>query len=791
MTDSSSENARQAALDYHEFPKPGKLEIRATKPMANQRDLSRAYSPGVAEACLEIKADPASAARFTTRGNLVGVVTNGTAVLGLGNIGALASKPVMEGKAVLFKKFANIDCFDIEVDETDPEKLAEIVAALEPTFGAINLEDIKAPDCFIVERICRERMKIPVFHDDQHGTAIVVGAAATNALRVAGKRFEDAKIVSTGGGAAGIACLNMLLKLGAKRENVWLCDIHGLVHEGRDVDMNPEKAAFAQATELRTLDQVIEGADLFLGLSGPGVLTGAMVRRMAARPIIFALANPNPEIEPAEARAANPDAIIATGRSDYPNQVNNVLCFPFIFRGALDVGATEINDEMQIACVEGIAALARASSSAEAAAAYQGERLSFGPEYLIPKPFDPRLLAIVAGAVAEAAMASGVATRPVEDLEAYKQKLNTSVYRSAFIMRRVFEVARTDDRRIVFAEGEDLRVLHAVKAMTEEVTARPILIGRPDVIESRCERNAIPLKVGHDFELVNPEDDPRYREYWGTYHAIMQRRGVTPDLARAIMRTNTTAIAATMVHRGEAESMICGTFGQYLWHLKYVQEVLGSDELHPIGALSLMIHERGVIFVADTQVHPVPTPQEIADVTIAAARHVRRFGLEPKIALCSHSQFGNLETDSGRRMRAALAILDAQALDFAVRGRDAFRRGARSRAPRAHLPERPLRGAGERADLRQHRRGERGPQRHQDARRRARGRADPDGHGQPRPYRHPVDHGARPAQHRRARRGAGAELRLRVRAGGGAARGQRDRRAGSGGRRGRRRRYRP
>ena len=668
MTDSSSENARQAALDYHEFPKPGKLEIRATKPMANQRDLSRAYSPGVAEACLEIKVDPASAARFTTRGNLVGVVTNGTAVLGLGNIGALASKPVMEGKAVLFKKFANIDCFDIEVDEADPEKLAEIVAALEPTFGAINLEDIKAPDCFIVERICRERMKIPVFHDDQHGTAIVVGAAATNALRVAGKRFEDAKIVSTGGGAAGIACLNMLLKLGAKRENVWLCDIHGLVHEGRDVDMNPEKAAFAQATELRTLDQVIEGADLFLGLSGPGVLTGAMVRRMAARPIIFALANPNPEIEPTEARAANPDAIIATGRSDYPNQVNNVLCFPFIFRGALDVGATEINDEMQIACVEGIAALARASSSAEAAAAYQGERLSFGPEYLIPKPFDPRLLAIVAGAVAEAAMASGVATRPVEDLEAYKQKLNTSVYRSAFIMRRVFEVARTDDRRIVFAEGEDLRVLHAVKAMTEEVTARPILIGRPDVIESRCERNAIPLKVGHDFELVNPEDDPRYREYWGTYHAIMQRRGVTPDLARAIMRTNTTAIAATMVHRGEAESMICGTFGQYLWHLKYVQEVLGSDELHPIGALSLMIHERGVIFVADTQVHPVPTPQEIADVTIAAARHVRRFGLEPKIALCSHSQFGNLETDLGRRVRGALAILDAQALDFAYEG---------------------------------------------------------------------------------------------------------------------------
>ena len=422
MSDGSSENARQAALDYHEFPKPGKLEIRATKPMANQRDLARAYSPGVAEACLEIKADPGAAARYTARGNLVAVVSNGSAVLGLGNIGALAGKPVMEGKAVLFKKFANIDCFDIEVDEKDPVKLAEIVTALEPTFGAINLEDIKAPDCFVVERLCRERMKIPVFHDDQHGTAIVVGAAATNALKVAGKAIETVKIVSTGGGAAGIACLNMLMKLGARRENIWLCDIHGLVYAGREVDMNPEKAAFAQATPLRTLAEVIGGADLFLGLSGPGVLTADMVREMAKDPIVFALANPNPEIDPAEARAANPDVIIATGRSDYPNQVNNVLCFPFIFRGALDVGATEINDAMQIACVEGIAALARASSSAEAAAAYEGERLCFGRDYLIPKAFDPRLLAIVAGAVAEAAMATGVATRPVADLEAYRDR---------------------------------------------------------------------------------------------------------------------------------------------------------------------------------------------------------------------------------------------------------------------------------------------------------------------------------------------------------------------------------
>jgi malate dehydrogenase (oxaloacetate-decarboxylating)(NADP+) len=668
VSDGATDNARQAALDYHEYPRPGKLEIRATKPMANQRDLARAYSPGVAEACLEIKADPATAARYTARSNLVAVVSNGTAVLGLGNIGALASKPVMEGKAVLFKKFANIDCFDIEVNESDPVKLAEIVASLEPTFGAINLEDIKAPDCFVVERLCREKMKIPVFHDDQHGTAIVVGAAAVNALRVAEKRIEDVKIVSTGGGAAGIACLNMLMKLGAKRENIWLCDLHGLVHEGREEDMNPEKAAFAQKTDLRTLAEVIPGADLFLGLSGPNVLKVEMVKAMAEDPIILALANPNPEIDPAVARAANPRAIIATGRSDYPNQVNNVLCFPFIFRGALDVGATTINDEMEIACVEGIAALARGSSSAEAAAAYQGERLSFGRDYLIPKPFDPRLLAIVAGSVAKAAIESGVATRPVADFDAYRAELNRSVYRSAFIMRRVFEAARDSVRRIVFAEGEDERVLRAVLAMNEEGVDRPVLIGRPEVIEMRCERNAIPIRQGEHYELVNPESDPRYRDYWGTYHEIMQRRGVTPDLARAIMRTNSTAIGAVMVHREEADSLICGTFGQYLWHLNYIRQVIGSPKLRPIGALSLMIHERGVLFVADTHVNAEPTPAQIADTVIGAARHVRRFGLTPRIALCSHSQFGNLDTDSGRRMRAALEILDGMDLDFAYEG---------------------------------------------------------------------------------------------------------------------------
>jgi malate dehydrogenase (oxaloacetate-decarboxylating)(NADP+) len=667
-SDSQKDGLRQAALYYHEFPRPGKLEIRATKPLANGRDLARAYSPGVAEACLEIKADPSAAARYTIRGNLVAVVTNGTAVLGLGNIGALASKPVMEGKAVLFKKFAGIDCFDIELNEPDPVKLAEIVCALEPTFGAINLEDIKAPDCFTVERICRERMNIPVFHDDQHGTAIVVGAAAMNALHVAGKRFDQIKIVSTGGGAAGIACLNMLLKLGVRRENVWLCDIHGLVHLGREQDMNPEKAAYAQDSDLRSLDQVIDGADLFLGLSGPRVLTPDMVARMAPRPIIFALANPTPEILPEDARAAAPDAIIATGRSDYPNQVNNVLCFPFIFRGALDVGATEINDAMQLACIDGIAALARATTSAEAAAAYRGESLTFGAEYLIPKPFDPRLIGIVASAVAQAAMDTGVATRPITDMDAYRQKLAGSVFKSALLMRPVFQAAATASRKIVFTEGEDERVLRAAQAILEETTEQPILIGRPEVIEARCDRHGLTIRPGRDFQIVNPENDPRYRDYWGTYHQIMARRGVTPDLARAIMRTNSTAIGAVMVHRGEADSLICGTFGEYRWHLNYVTQVLGTDTMQPHGALSLMILEDGPLFIADTQVRVTPTPAEIAETAVGAARHVRRFGLVPQVALCAQSQFGNMAGGTGETLRAALDILDAAPRDFAYEG---------------------------------------------------------------------------------------------------------------------------
>lgn len=663
-----SQSLRQAALFYHEHPKPGKLEIRATKPMANGRDLARAYSPGVAEACLEIKDDAANAARYTTRGNLVGVVSNGTAVLGLGNIGALASKPVMEGKAVLFKKFANIDCFDIEVDEPDPEKLAEIVCALGPTFGAINLEDIKAPDCFIVEKICRERMNIPVFHDDQHGTAIVVGAAAKNAMHVTGKAFADIKIVSTGGGAAGIACLNMLLKMGAKRENIWLCDVHGLVYEGRTIDMNPHKSTFAQATDKRTLDDVIDGADLFLGLSGPNVLKPEMVQKMADRPIIFALANPSPEILPELAREVAPGAIIATGRSDFPNQVNNVLCFPFIFRGALDVGATEINDAMQLACIDGIAELARATTSAEAAAAYRGEEMTFGPDYLIPKPFDPRLVGIVSSAVAKAAMDSGVATRPIDDLEAYRERLNQTVFKSALLMRPVFEAAAAASRRIVFAEGEEERVLRAAQAILEETTETPILIGRPEVIEQRCERIGLDIRPGRDFQLVNPENDPRYYDYWNSYHTLMQRRGVTPDLAKAIMRTNSTAIGAIMVQREEADSLICGTFGEYRWHLNYVTQVLGTDELTPDGALSLMILENGPLFIADTHVHQLPTPEELAQSAIGAARHARRFGVEPRVAFCSQSQFGNHGEGSGQRLRAAMALLDQAPRDFIYEG---------------------------------------------------------------------------------------------------------------------------
>ena len=658
--------ARQEALDYHEFPKPGKLEIRATKPMATGRDLSNAYSPGVADACLEIEKTPSDAARYTAKGNLVAVISNGTAVLGLGDIGALASKPVMEGKAVLFKKFAGIDCFDIEVNETDPEKLADLICRLEPTFGAVNLEDIKAPECFLVEKLCKERMSIPVFHDDQHGTAIVATAAAMNALRVAGKKADEIKVVALGAGAAGIACLKMFMVMGVPKENITMLDSKGVVHDQRN-NLNAEKAEFAKSTEMRSIDDAMTGADLFLGVSGPGLLTAEMVKKMAPNPIIFALANPTPEIMPEVARTASPGALIATGRSDYPNQVNNVLCFPFIFRGALDVGATEINEAMKLACAEAIAGLAREPADATVGQAYAGEALMFGADYLIPKPFDPRLLPTIAHAVAKAAIDSGVATREI-DLDAYREGLRGQVIRSSLVMRPIYASARAANRRIIFAEGEDERVLRATQAIFEETGDAVTLIGRPEVVVDRLERAGLKIRPETDFELINPESDARYRDYWTTYHEILSRRGATPDLARAVLRTNSTAIAAVAVQRGDADAMICGTFGEYRWHLQQIKDILSSDKVHPVGAMSLVLLEKGPLFVTDTHVHIEPKSEQLAETVIAAARHVRRFGIEPKIALCSGSQFGNLDSQSGRMMRGALAILDAAKLDFEYEG---------------------------------------------------------------------------------------------------------------------------
>ena len=666
MRDDQDQAFEQESLNYHQFPQPGKLAIHATKPMGTARDLARAYSPGVAYACTAIHDDAMLARKFTAKGNLVAVVSNGSAVLGLGNIGAQAAKPVMEGKAVLFKKFAGIDCFDIEVDESDPEKLADLIARLEPTFGAINLEDIKAPDCFKVERLCQERMRIPVFHDDQHGTAIVVAAAATNALLLAEKNLADIKIVALGAGAAGIACLNMLIAMGARRENIVLCDSRGVVRTSR-LDLSAEKAQFAQQTEDAEFKDVIPGADLFLGLSGPGLLAADMVKQMAAKPIIFALANPDPEILPDEALKTAPDALIATGRSDYFNQVNNVLCFPFIFRGAMDAGATQINEEMKLACVKAIAELARGTTSAEVGAAYQGETLTFGPRYLIPKPFDPRLLPRVSSAVAAAAIESGVATRDL-DMAVYGRQLEEKVYKTSFFMRTVFAAACPTKRRIVFSEGEDERVLRAAQMVLEDIGDIPILIGRPKVVQRQIERAGLTIVPSKDFEVVNPQRDKRFHEYWTTYHKIMRRRGVTPDLAKAIMRTNSTAIAAVMVRRKEADSMICGTFGQYLWHLNYVRQILSQDGLRPIGALSLIVFDGGPLFIADTHVHADPTVDQVTATVVGAARHVRRFGIEPKIALCSDSQFGNLDSVSGRLMRAAMEKLDTEGHEFEYEG---------------------------------------------------------------------------------------------------------------------------
>ena len=660
---------REAALHYHRFPTPGKISVVPKKALANQRDLALAYSPGVAAACEVIVADPREVDTVTGRANLVGVVTNGTAVLGLGAIGPLAAKPVMEGKAVLFKKFANIDVFDIEIAERDPMKLVEIIASLEPTFGAINLEDIKAPDCFIVESELRKRMKIPVFHDDQHGTAIVVAAAVLNGLSLLQKDIGKVKVVSTGGGAAGIACLNQLIDLGLKRENVILCDHLGVVFKGRNEDMTAQKEEYASTTKARTLAEAIPGADIFLGLSAPRILTQDMIRTMAKRPFILALANPEPEILPDLAREAAPDAIIATGRSDFPNQVNNVLCFPYIFRGALDVGATTINDAMKIACVEAIAKLARGATSDVVSAAYGGDQIRFGADYLIPKPFDPRLVSEIAPAIAKAAMDSGVATRPIADLEAYKEKLQQFVYRSAFVMKPVFDQARSNPKRVAFAEGEDQRVLFAVKALLDENLAKPILIGRPQVISQRVRKLGLGFTPGTDCEVVNPEEDARYGDYWRHYHQLMERKGVAPDTARTVVRTNTTVIGSLMVARGDADAVICGSYGEYHWHLKYLTDILGlAKGAVRTSALSLLILDEGPVFICDTFVTEDPSAEEIAQETARAAQKVRDFGIIPKVALIAASNFGARSTPASRKMRRALRMLVDEHPELEVEG---------------------------------------------------------------------------------------------------------------------------
>jgi malate dehydrogenase (oxaloacetate-decarboxylating)(NADP+) len=650
-----------AALFFHKYPRPGKLEIQATKPLGNQRDLALAYSPGVAAPCLEIKDDPHHAAEYTARANLVGVVSNGTAVLGLGNIGPLASKPVMEGKAVLFKKFAGIDVFDIEVDAPDIDRMVETVAALEPTFGGINLEDIKAPECFEIEERLKARMQIPVFHDDQHGTAIIVAAAVLNSLELSGKKIEDIKIVTSGAGAAAIACLNLLVSLGAKIENIWVTDRYGVAHKGRVEEMDRWKDPYVKDTPARTLAEVIPGADVFLGLSAGGVLKPEMLRDMAAKPLILALANPTPEIMPDLARAARPDAMICTGRSDFPNQVNNVLCFPYIFRGALDCGARAINEEMKMAAVRAIAALAREEPSDVAARAYSGETPTFGPDYLIPSPFDPRLILRIAPAVAKAACDSGVASRPITDFPAYLDRLNRFVFRSGLVMKPVFSAAKTATaKRVIYADGEDERVLRAAQVVLDEGIARPILIGRPQVVETRLKRYGLRIRPGQDFELINPHDDPRYRSYVDLMVELAGRRGVTPESARTLVRTNSTVIAALAMRRGDADAMICGLEGRFERHLRYVSTLIGSRadvNERGLSALSMLISTRGVLFFTDTYVTVDPTAAEIAEMTVLAAQEIRRFGMVPKAALLSHSNFGSRDSASALKMRKAGEIL--------------------------------------------------------------------------------------------------------------------------------------
>ena len=664
-----SDHLRESALEYHRFPVPGKIAIVATKPLANQRDLALAYSPGVAEACMAIVEDPAEVSTVTARGNLVAVITNGTAVLGLGAIGPLASKPVMEGKAVLFKKFAGIDVFDIEVDALDPARFIDVVAALEPTFGGINLEDIKAPECFEIEAALRKRMKIPVFHDDQHGTAIIVAAAIRNALRLTGRLLDKIKLVVSGAGAAALACLDLLVDMGAAVENIWVTDRFGVVYRGRVEEMDPRKDRYAKDTDARTLADVIAGADVFLGLSAPNVLKPELLNQMADRPIIMALANPTPEIAPDAARAVRPDAIIATGRSDFPNQVNNVLCFPDIFRGALDVGATTINEAMKIACVEALADLAMAEASDIVAAAYGDIELRFGPDYLIPKPFDPRLITTLAPAVAKAAMASGVATRPITDFDAYRRRLEQFVFRSGLVMKPLFERARQNPQRVVFAEGEDERVLRAVQGVVVDGIARPILIGRREVVARRIERLGLSMRAGEHFQLCDPEDDPRFQEYWKLYHSLMERKGVSPDYARNVVRASTSVIAALMLRRGEADAMLCGAVGQFHRHLMHVVDVIGlkPGTATPF-ALSGMVLPTGTYFLCDTYVVAEPSAIELTEMTLQAAEAVRHFGIEPKIALLSHSNFGTADSPSARRMREALTMIRSRAPHLEVEG---------------------------------------------------------------------------------------------------------------------------
>ncbi|MGZ5239746.1 MAG: NADP-dependent malic enzyme [Caldimonas sp.] len=689
---------RDAALEYHRAPTRGKISVTPTKPLSNQRDLSLAYSPGVAYACLAIEKDPTLAAEYTSRANLVGVVTNGTAVLGLGDIGPLAGKPVMEGKGCLFKKFAGIDVFDIELAEKDPEKLVEIIAALEPTLGGVNLEDIKAPECFYIEKKLRERMNIPVFHDDQHGTAIISSAALLNGLELVGKKIGDVKLAVSGAGAAAIACLDVMVGLGVKRENIFVCDSKGVIREGREDfvagKLDESKHRYCQRTEARTLADVVKGADVFLGCSAPGVLSVEMVSSMAAQPIILALANPEPEIRPELAKAARPDCIIATGRSDYPNQVNNVLCFPYIFRGALDCGATKITEAMKLACVREIAALAKAEMSDEVAAAYQGQELKFGPEYLIPTPFDVRLILRIAPAVAKAAVESGVATRPIADLEAYRQSLGRFVYQTGMLMQPVFTAAKARPARVVYAEGEDERTLRAVQVVLDEQLARPILVGRPEVVKMRIERAGLRLSAGRDFELCDPENDPRFRSYSETYRGLMGREGVTPESAKATVRRSNTLISSLMVRRGEADALICGLVGRYDAHLDHIRNVIGKKAgARTLAAMNALMLDQFTLFIADTFVNEEPSAEELADIALMAAAEVRRFGVPPKVAFLSHSIFGSSSRASARRMRAAHALFRERAPEIESDGELHGDAALSESVRRGYLPETTLTGA--------------------------------------------------------------------------------------------------